>query len=307
MSKRPPKDPRTTNLLRRLRGQVFRASRLLDEPDDQWRRRKLLDGLLPGGERIGPGEILCLTIRVPYREPLENSPLVFPGWRGPVRADLAAMARLAGDDALSRTTAGRLAVIDTETTGLLDNRETVAFLVGIGRFGVKSFALEQYFLEDYESEPALLDILERRMQDFRAILSYNGAAFDMPLLRRRFGAHKMAARSWEIPHWDVLPSARRLWSRRGRKRSLVGLECDVFAFERRRDVESDRIPAIYHDYLGGRRAERLAAVFDHNAQDILTTAAVAVTLARAFRNPKDLLRRELAEPTEMDRFVECYG
>jgi uncharacterized protein YprB with RNaseH-like and TPR domain len=303
-----------TRLLRRMRGKVFRASRLLDQTDTPWRRRRLLDSLASRGERVQPveGDILRLIARVPYRASARESVLVFPGHATPRKDDLRGIARLTGRPGIARTQLRRLVVIDTETTGLLDRRETVPFLVGLGSFGSRTFVLEQYFMEDFESEPALMRLLARRLRDFYAVLSYNGAVFDLPLLRRRFGMHGLAEASWHIPHWDVLPTARRLWGcpskndepTAPRSCTLTDLEPRLFGFHRARGIEDNRIPEAYHDYLGGRRSERLAAVFDHNAQDILTTAALAVTLARVVRNPRHALRHGLAGQAALEQFLE---
>jgi len=295
MSAAARKDARTTQLLRRLRGRLFRASRLLDQPDTPWRRRRLLDSLAMHGDRIvaGTDNVLRLTVRVRYGDfaraesddrdsALEKRGLVFPCDAAPQASDLVAMSKVARLPHLRRATLERIVVLDTETTGLLDQPETVPFLVGLGHFGADEFVIEQFFMEDFESEPAMLKTVARRMRDFRAVLTYNGKAFDLPLLRRRFALQHLSQAPWKRTHWDVLAAARRRWRGRVKSCSLIGLEREVFGFRRVRDVESNRIPQVYRDYLGGRRAERLAVVFDHNAQDILTTAAIALTLARTY-------------------------
>jgi len=284
-------DPRATRLLRRLGGQLFRASRLLDQPDTPWRRRRLLDALAFHGQQVHAeaGGVLHLTVRVPYGEVAgPESGLLFPGGKPPRRAHLAAMSHVARQSALARLALSRVVVLDTETTGLLDRAETVPFLVGLGSFGARAFVVEQFFMEDFETEPAMMKMLARRLQAAQAVFSYNGKAFDVPLLRRRLAIHRLSGTAWKRPHWDILPAARRFWGKRVRSCSLISLESEVFGFRRARDIQSNRIPQVYHDYLGGRRAERLAAVFDHNAQDILTTAAIAVALARGHLDPQDL-------------------
>jgi len=285
MTKSSKKDPRTTHLLRHLRGRLFRATKLLDQPDTPWRRRRLLDSLASHGDRIvsGSGNVLQLTVRVPYGHSHADGGLVFPAEKAdrlttcPTLKAMAKVARLRG---LARTTFNRLVVLDTETTGLLDRPETVPFLVGLGYFEKSAFVVEQLFLEDFESEPAMLKRLARRLRDLGAILSFNGNKFDLPLLRRRFALQHLSQAVWKRTHWDVLPTARRLWKGQVSSCSLTNLEEEIFGFRRAHDIESNRIPQVYREYLGGRRAERLAVVFDHNAQDILSTAALAVTLAR---------------------------
>ena len=309
MSRQSRSDPRATRLLRRLRGQVFRASRLLGQPDDPWRRRHLLDSLVPHGERIGSGEseVLRLTVRVPYRRANEAHGPIFPGDLVPRPSDLVAVAKIARRPSLARTKLSRLVVLDTETTGLLDRPETVPFLVGLGQFGTRAFAIEQFFMEEFEGEPRMMKSLARRMRNFRAILSYNGNTFDLPLLRRRFAVHRLAETTWQCTHWDLLPAARQLWGRGSRSCSLTNLEREIFGFRRPGGIRESRIPQVYYDYLGGRRSERLAAVFDHNAQDILTTAALAIVLARTLRDPKAAVARRIADQPGLTRFLENAG
>lgn len=306
MGRNRREDPRTTALLRKLRGKLFRASCLLERPSSAWRRRRLLDRLEARAERVESrgGTIIVARTRVPYAGAGNDTP-VYPGSLRPRREDLPAMASLAGERRFARATLGRIAVIDTETTGLLDKAETVAFLIGIGRFGTRAFAIEQYFIEDYESECEMARLFVARMAAFRAILTFNGATFDLPLLRRRLAIQRISDAALDRPHWDVLHTVRLLWPRGSC--SLVGLERAVFGFRRRRDVHSARIPSIYREYLGGKRAERLAAVFDHNAQDILTTAALAVALARLLRARRRLSLHALVEGQRLRDFLERFS
>jgi hypothetical protein len=287
-----------------MRGQLRRASALLDEPDNPWRRRRILNGFAAEGKPIASGQLLRLDVRVSYTEGIDDRPLVFPEDRPPRPAEIRAMAEMACRPEFATATAARIAVIDIETTRVVDRGKTVPFLVGIGRFGARAFAIEQYFLEDYESEATLLRTLAQRLDDARALVTYNGSAFDLPLLRRRFALHDLPGEVWQKPHFDALPCARRLWRGLAASRSLTALEDRLFGFRRRRDIQENRIPELYRDYLGDRRAERLSAVFDHNAQDLLTTASLAVALARAYRNPDEALARRIAEEEGLERMAK---
>ncbi|MCX8035659.1 MAG: ribonuclease H-like domain-containing protein [Candidatus Sumerlaeia bacterium] len=316
-------DPRTTKILRRMRGRVFRASKLLDRPDTPWRRRRLLDLLDAGSDRTvatEAGGVLHLTLRVPYgaaeaacglqfprcgRRDKQADPAVnpFAGW-GATVCQPRVMAKAARRPSLGRIRPHRIVVLDTETTGLLDEPETVPFLVGLGFFEPEHFVVEQFFMEDFEAEPALMKSLARRMRTVGAILTYNGGSFDLPLLRRRFTLQRLSAAAWEKTHWDVLLTARRLWKGDIGSCSLTNVEREVLGFRRERDIPSDRIPQVYRDYLGGHRAGRLAAVFDHNAQDILSTAAIAVTLGAVACDPCAALADGLASKAALERFAE---
>jgi hypothetical protein len=76
--------------------------------------------------------------------------------------------------------------IDTETTGLSGGTGTMAFMVGVARFVDGELVLEQFFLQNPAEEGALLDALSRFCGEMKAIVSYNGKAFDIPILNTRF-------------------------------------------------------------------------------------------------------------------------
>ncbi len=89
-------------------------------------------------------------------------------------------ADLAGLD-LSRTV-----VLDTETTGLAGGTGTYAFLVGLGHFEGSHYLVQQFFMDDYDAEDALLHALADSLTPFSAVATFNGRAFDLPLLETRF-------------------------------------------------------------------------------------------------------------------------
>ena len=81
--------------------------------------------------------------------------------------------------------------IDTETTGLAGGSGTYAFLVGVGYFDGSSFTLKQYFMKDFNEETAMLYSLQKLFKDFGFIVSFNGKAYDVPLLATRFLINRM--------------------------------------------------------------------------------------------------------------------
>jgi hypothetical protein len=74
--------------------------------------------------------------------------------------------------------------------------------------------------------------------------------------------------------------ARRVFKRRKHSGRLQELESSVLGHRRVGDIEGALIPAVYFDWL--RRGSRglLDRVFAHNAQDVVSMAAVLVALAR---------------------------
>ena len=93
---------------------------------------------------------------------------------------------LGGRESLAGFDPLKAVYIDTETTGLAGGAGTYAFLVGAGFFEEDEFVVRQYFMPEPGDER---DLLERFAGDFRncqAVVTFNGARFDLPLLYTRF-------------------------------------------------------------------------------------------------------------------------
>jgi uncharacterized protein len=73
-------------------------------------------------------------------------------------------------------------------------------------------------------EPALLAGLMAFVDGMQAVVTYNGKAFDIPLLNTRFTLLGLPSPFEEIDHFDLLPLARRLWRTRLESRTLGNVE-----------------------------------------------------------------------------------
>jgi uncharacterized protein len=206
---------------------------------------------------------------------------------------------------------GQILFLDVETTGLAGGTGTYAFLVGVGFQEGDSFVLEQYFMRDFDEEPALLAALDPLLARAAAVVTFNGTGFDLPLLETRF---ILARRPWpKIVHVDLLAPARRVWSATLADCRLPTLEREVLGLERANEVPGWEIPARFFAYLRDREAGRLRPVFAHNADDVLSLVALLGWLARALRGEAPRLSAgEMAglgrfwERIDADRSVECY-
>src|ERR1035437_9689933 len=90
------------------------------------------------------------------------------------------------DGAISSVHPTRWAFLDTETTGLAGGTGTYAFLVGVGSIEPAGFRLRQFFVRDYGEEASLLSRLSEYLSQFDVLVTYNGKAYDQPLLETRF-------------------------------------------------------------------------------------------------------------------------
>jgi len=163
----------------------------------------------------------------------------------------------------------KLLFLDTETTGL-GGTGAVAFLVGCGVVSGNKFIIRQYLLPDYSDETAMLEALTEEFSGDTAIVTYNGAAFDIPLLTDRLIINRVAR---EIPLFaglDLLPAVRRLFKRRLGDCSLTNIESELLNFSRRDDIPGYLIPSVYFEWLSERNLDMMENVLEHNRLDIIS-------------------------------------
>jgi uncharacterized protein YprB with RNaseH-like and TPR domain len=195
------------------------------------------------------------------------------------------VAAIGRDHQLDAMELQRSAFLDVETTGLAGGAGTCAFLVGIGWFEGQDFHLRQIFMRDYSEEPAVISLVQDTLEPLSGIISFNGKAFDVPLLESRFIMSRRRFPLSSAPHLDLLHTARRLWRLRLESCRLSSLETEILGLRRDGDVPSYLVPQLYFDYLRYGRAEPLKGVFYHNAQDILSLAALTSLSCAIFEKP----------------------
>ncbi len=179
----------------------------------------------------------------------------------------------------------RWVYLDTETTGLAGGAGTLAFLIGAASVTREGFALKQWFIREHGEEASALASLSCYLSDFDTLVSYNGRSYDQPLLETRYTLARQKTPFSRLEHLDLLYGARRLWKLRFESCRLVELERQILGHERVGDVPGELIPQLYFDFLRTGRADRLKAVLEHNALDILTLAFLAGVIPVAFDDP----------------------
>lgn len=198
---------------------------------------------------------------------------------------------LGGDDRIEAP-AARWAFLDTETTGLAGGSGTIAFLIGVGAITDRGFELTQYFIRDFGEEPSALEALAAHLEQFDVLVTYNGKAYDQPLLETRFRMSRLKPPFARFKHVDLLFSARRLWKLALERCKLTDLEARILGFERVNDVGGAMIPHLFFEYIRSRNLRPLWPVFTHNAYDILSLACLAAIVPAAFRDPERLRSAE---------------
>jgi len=175
----------------------------------------------------------------------------------------------------------RMLFIDTETSGLSGGAGTFAFLIGIGRFQQGCFHLEQLIIRDPSEELAMLLHLADMIRPDTIFVSFNGKSFDIPLIQNRLVLNRLPVMLRELAHVDILHISRRLWRKTLPSCTLKELEVSILGFPRSsEDVPGWMIPDIYFEYLRNRDPGKLSDVIYHNAQDIVSLAALMIHISK---------------------------
>jgi hypothetical protein len=170
-----------------------------------------------------------------------------------------------------------LVCLDTETTGLATAAGTLAFLVGLGWWEGDRFRQVQLLLPDHADERALLTALAATITPNAWLVTYNGRAFDWPLLVARYRLARRAAPSHD-GHLDLLPIVRRIFRHRMSNARLRTAEADLLGLHRVGDVEGWEIPSRYFQFLRDGCADALVEVVRHNDQDVRSLARLLAHL-----------------------------
>jgi uncharacterized protein YprB with RNaseH-like and TPR domain len=199
----------------------------------------------------------------------------------------------------------RWAFLDTETTGLAGGSGTYAFLIGVGRITAEGFRLRQFFMRELGEEASLLHSLAEHLSQFDVLITYNGKAYDQPLLETRYRMSRARVPFSRMHHMDLLFGARRLWKLRFDSCRLVELETQILGVEREGDLPGELIPYVYFEYLRTKEAGKIVPILHHNATDIVTLACLTAIVPWAFQSPEDAPISHGAEMVGLGRWLRA--
>jgi len=181
---------------------------------------------------------------------------------------------------------GPLLLLDTETTGLAGGSGTLVFLLALARWQGERLELEQWLLTAPSAEAAWIDAWQASVPTAHTLVSYNGRAFDLPLLAARQRLSRRADRFLARPHWDLLAPVRRAFGSRWADCRLATAERKLLGLERVDDLPGAFAPAAWLAYLRHGETARLREAIAHNRQDVLTLARLLPALLRVHEEPE---------------------
>ncbi len=168
--------------------------------------------------------------------------------------------------------------LDLETTGLAGGTGTVPFLVGLAYYRDERFKVTQFFLNEMAEEGRLIAELDRfvREMGFKSLVTYNGKAFDLPLVETRFALHRAPCPLRGLPHLDFLFSARSLWKHKYDSCRLFNLAREIVQAERSEDIPGEEIPQRSFQYIRNGDFSLIDPIIYHNQEDLLSLLGVVV-------------------------------
>lgn len=218
------------------------------------------------------------------------------------------IAEWAGNMKIVEAEAESIVFLDTETSGLAGGTGTFAFLVGVGRYTPQGFHLAQFFMRDPLEEPALLLALEEFLASSQTVVSFNGKAFDVPLLDTRYTLQGWKSPFRDLAHVDLLHLSRRLWRDRLPSRTLANIEVQILHANRTdEEIPGWMIPQLYFDYLRDGDARPLKRVFYHNAMDVVSLAALLNHTSLLLEDPLGRHNEEFTDLAAVARLFEDLG
>lgn len=198
------------------------------------------------------------------------------------RMDLAPFLRINGFE--ETISVNDLLFLDLETTSLSIAAGNYPFVCGIGYVDDEDFIVEQLFMESYADEPAMLHYLLDFFKKAKALVTYNGKTFDVPLVKNRYMINRIYGYPVDLPVIDLIIPSRRLFKSLFENCQLQTLEKEVLGFVREDDVPGWMVPEIFFTYQKDGNPERIPGVIEHNMYDIFSMHVLIVILAEVFQS-----------------------
>jgi len=175
--------------------------------------------------------------------------------------------------------------LDTETSGLAGGTGTWAFLIGVLRQLEGGWVLRQYLLTRLDAESGYLEAVARELGGAVRLLTYNGRAFDVPLLATRFRLAGLADPLAGLPHLDLLGPVRRAFARAWPDCRLATAESRLLGLQRRDDLPGSAAPLAWLGWLRLGETAPLTGVLRHNRLDLCSLAGLLPRMDAVYADP----------------------
>lgn len=180
---------------------------------------------------------------------------------------------------------GPLVYLDTETTGLAGGTGTLVFLLGLAWHDGEALRVEQWLLTSPGAERAWLEAVQARLPESPHLVSFNGKAFDLPLLAARHRLARLRDPFAGRPHWDLLHPLRRAFDARWPDCRLQTAERRLLGVQRVDDLPGAFAPQAFTQFLRFGETAMLCEAIRHNRDDVVALARLLPALRAVYADP----------------------
>jgi uncharacterized protein YprB with RNaseH-like and TPR domain len=167
----------------------------------------------------------------------------------------------------------------TETTGLAGGTGTRAFMIGAASLEEVGLRVRQLTIASTTAEAAMLEAFREWLRPTTILVSYNGRSYDAPLLKTRYRLARQLDPLSALDHVDLLHPTRRRYRGFFENCRLATIERCVLGVVREDDLPGSEAPGAWLTYLRGGSSSLVKRVLQHNRQDVISLARLAVHLS----------------------------
>lgn len=197
----------------------------------------------------------------------------------PLSAAKLSLAPLLARDFALDVAAHNLLFFDLETTGLGSAEQVYPFLIGAAEWNGKNIVLTSWFAETPAGEAEILQQFIARAVN-KTLVSFNGKAFDLPLILRRAQKYHLTCGLARADHIDLFHTIRRIFPEKPAR--LIDAEVRLLGFSRSNDLSGAAVAQAYFEYLRFGKTDLRAAILQHNQYDVLSLVCLMTKVAGAF-------------------------
>lgn len=166
------------------------------------------------------------------------------------------------------TEKGSVAVLDIETTGLSSlNNKIIIF--GVLEITPEGLISTQYFAENRGEEKAVLKEIPKYLEGFDVIITFNGASFDLPFIKKRLEKHGFSLPEKDsFVHLDlykVIKKQKELFQLNSYSQKSVEAYMGI---TREDTISGGESVQLYHAYEKSQNKAYKKTILLHNQEDI---------------------------------------
>ena len=166
----------------------------------------------------------------------------------------------------------KMGIVDIETTGLSAERDAVV-LIGLMLPKGDTFVARQYLAEDVQEEQEVLKTFLDDVAHADAVVTYNGARFDIPFIKHRMEVLGLDSKRFQhVYNLDLYPMLRKFSDIPKFVANLKQKTVEAFAglwSNREDEIDGGESVKLYFHYAATGDEEAEAKILLHNRDDIM--------------------------------------